>query len=458
MEDMVLISLDDHIIEPPTMYDQHLTLEQKGSAPSFHTDELGRDYWLYDGKRCGNLGLNAVVGRPKREYGFEPLALNQMRKGCYNLAARLDDMNVNGVLASLCYPTIVRFSGSVFSDYRDKKQALTHLRAYNDWYIDEWCGSARGRFIPLALAPTWDMVATVEEVRRVAKKGCHSVNMSDNPTTTGLPSFHNDYWEPFWKVCAEHDMVVSMHHGSGNAAQHASMESPIDAWITCMPMSISIALADLLHLKALQKYANLKIALIESGIGWIPFVIERADFVLQQHGQWTHADFGKGSPSQVFKDHFLCTFVDDRAGLDLIDRLGANTICFETDYPHSDTQWPHSPEVLYTSLGKLTDEQIDLITHRNVMRDFKFDAYKLMGGRENCTVGALRAQAKHVDTSEISQAGHDPAEGAARTRVTSEQIMKLFEAPASEASDEKRHAPPGFTKHNAPDAALKEPA
>jgi predicted TIM-barrel fold metal-dependent hydrolase len=430
MEDLVLVSLDDHLIEPGDMYDQHLTPAQKAFAPTFHTDENGADYWIFDGRRLGNVGLNAVVGRPKTEFGVEPLSKKQMRKGCYDIKARVADMNVNGVLSSLIYPTIVGFDGSVFHSYKDKNQALVLLKAYNDWYIDEVAGSHPGRFIPNALIPAWDMQATVEEVKRVVKKGTHSINMMDNPANRGFPSIHNEYWDPLWKVCADNDVVISMHHGTGNAAQHPSTESPVDAWIICMAMSISLALADYLHLDALGKYPNLKIALIESGIGWIPYVLDRADFVLKQHSSWTKSTFSGGrSAHEVFRDHFLCTFVHDDGGFKHIEELGLNTICYESDYPHSDTQWPNGPEALMGYISGLTDEQIDTVTHKNAMRAYSFDPFSALGGRENCTVGALRALAKGVDTKEVSMPGHHPQSGTGRGgRITSGDVQKLFQA------------------------------
>lgn len=428
MDELILVSIDDHLIEPPTMYDQHLTREQKTFAPTFHTDDEGRDYWMYDGRRIGNLGLNAVVGRPKKEYGVEPVSLEQMRKGCYDLKARVDDMNVNGILSSLNYPTIVGFDGSVFHKFQDKSQALTLLKAYNDWHWDEVAGTYPGRFIPNTLLPFWDMKETVREIDRAAKKGVHSVNMMDNPSNRGFPSIHNEYWDPMWKACAENDMIISMHHGTGNAAQHPSMESPVDAWITCMAMSINLALADYLHLDALGKYSNLKFALIESGIGWIPYVLARADFTKQQHSAWTHSTYaGNRTAHEVFQKHFLCTFVHDDGGFELIDQLGPQTVCYESDYPHSDTQWPRGPEDLMTYLHKLTDEQIDMVTHENALKNYHFDAFTPMGGKANCTVGALRAQAGHVNTAEVSMPAHHPTDGSDRRgRITSGDVAKLF--------------------------------
>src|SRR5258708_39615652 len=147
---------------------------------------------------------------------------------------------------------------------------------------------------------------------------------------------------------------------------------------------MSLALGELLHLQALQKYPNLKLALIESGVGWIPYVIERTDFILKQHGAWTHANFGGRSAREVFQEHSLCTVVHRDGGLarDAIELLGAQTICDEMDYPHSDCQWPRGPEELWAFIGTLPEKQINQITHENTIKAFHFDPFAQMGGRE----------------------------------------------------------------------------
>jgi predicted TIM-barrel fold metal-dependent hydrolase len=427
MDELIFVSLDDHVVEPPGMYDQHLTAAQKAFAPTFHIDPDGRDYWLYDGKRLENFTMNCVVGRPQAQYSFEPIALSQMRAGCYDLGARVDDMNADGALAALCFPSIVRFDGSVFLDYADKAQALALLRAYNDWHIDEWCAGAPGRFIPNALVPTWDMQATVAEIERVRAKGCRSVSLTDNPARRGLPSLHSDYWTPFWNACADNGVVITMHHASGNRVPHPSPDSPVDAWLTCMPMSISLALADLLHLEPLRRLKDLKFTLVTAGTSWIPFVLRRADAMAAGKGRWTHADFGGRRPSDIFREHFLCTTMDRDGPFDDLDYLGAYTVCYENDYPHSDSQWPRSAEAFWAAAKGLSDEQVDRITHRNALEAYSFDAFGPMGGRNNCTVGALRQRASHVDTREQPIPGY---KGTAATgsfgRVTSADLMRLM--------------------------------
>jgi predicted TIM-barrel fold metal-dependent hydrolase len=427
VEDLVIASVDDHIVEPADMYEGHLTQAQKAFAPTMQKDKNGADYWLYEGRRVGAGGLNAVAGRVKNELGCEPAAFTQMRKGCYDVHARIDDMNANGILASLNFPSVVTFDGGVFYSFENKEHARVLMQAYNDWHIDEWCAAYPGRNIPLGMVPGWDIDATVAEIKRLVGKGCHAITFSDNPALKGLSSIHNEYWDKLWRVCADNEVVINIHIGSGAQAPHASMESPIEAWITSMPISIANSAADWLHLKALRQYP-LKISLSEGGIGWIPYFLERADFSHQQHKAWTHTDFGKKKPSDVFRERFMTCFIDDAFGLSHLEDIGENHVAYECDYPHSDTLWPRSPERLFDTVKHLSDRTIDKITHANALAWYSFDAIGKMGGRENCTVAALRAKAKDVDITPKSYGGPAPlAEGETPRTVTSGDLYKMVE-------------------------------
>ena len=435
MNEMVVISVDDHISEPPDMFDKHLSGRDLETAPKLRTTDKGTNYWEYYGMRMPAVGLNAVVGRVPEEYGVEPTAFEQLRPGCYDSDARVGDMNVNGIAASLNFGSCTGFDGSVFHRVEDKASALRHLRAYNDWHIGEWCGANPGRFIPCAILPTWDMDATLIEVARIAAKGCTAVSVNENPTTQKLPSIHNAYWTPFWKAIADHDIAMCLHIGAGNPAPHASMETPIEAWITTMPMSISTGAADWLNLEALDQYPDLKIALSEGGIGWVPYFLERADFSHERHKAWTHSRLADTSPSDVFKKHFLNCFIDDAFGLANLAYIGEDMVAYECDYPHSDCLWPHAPETLWTSVQHLTDVQIDKVTHRNAMRFFNFDPFQ-HHDRQDMTVGALRAaaHAAKVDVTPRSFGGATPLQhGEAPRPVTSGDIVRMFAAQAEAA-------------------------
>ena len=430
MEDMVIISVDDHITEPGTVFDNQLSGQDYATAPKLKTRANGVNYWEYQGKQLQNVALNSVTGRVREEYGMEPTNLNQLRPGCYDVDARIGDMDVNGIAAGLNFPSFAGISGGLFINAEDKRQALTHMRAYNDWHIDEWCGAHPGRFIPLGCLPLWDMVLTAKEVRRLADKGCFAVTMSENPAVAGMPSVHSDFWEPLWKAVSDTGTAICLHIGTGNVSPHCSMESPIEANITTMPMAVAFGAADWMNLAALHRYPDMKICLSESGIGWIPYLLERADYTHEQHHVWTHSNqyYGDMKPSEVFKRHFSSCFIDDAYGLKNIDVIGEDSICYEVDYPHSDAPWPNAPEILWKSAQFLTDSQIDKITHLNAMRLYNFPMFDHFK-REELTVGALRAKAKAagVDTTLISTGGAAPlAAGETPRPVTSGDILAMF--------------------------------
>ncbi|PEQ13819.1 amidohydrolase [Novosphingobium sp. PC22D] len=430
LNDMVIVSVDDHICEPSTMFDNQLSGELLASAPKLRTDENGTDYWEYQGHIRGLIGLNAVVGRPFEEYGMEPTSFDQLREGCYDVHARIDDMDANGIAASMCFGNSIGFDGQTFHKAPDKTLALRHLQAWNDWHYDEWCMAYPGRFIPLAILPTWDIDATVAEIKRCAAKGFRAVSMNENPTVQGLPSIHNDYWNPFFAAVADCDMTVALHIGSGNPAPHASMETPIEAWISTMPLSVAQGLADWLQLEELHRYPDMRIAISEGSIGWVPYFMERADFSNWRHAAWTHSRFRDLKPSEMVRRHFLHCFLWDEYGLKNLVEIGEDNVAYEVDYPHSDAIWPDAPEHLWRQCRYLTDAQIDKVTHGNALRWFRHDALFEHNRREDMTVGALRARAaaKGVDTSPKSSGGSHHLD--VERPVTSGDIMAMMKSHA----------------------------
>jgi predicted TIM-barrel fold metal-dependent hydrolase len=401
VDDLVLVSVDDHVVEPPNMFDAHLPARYKDVAPRVVRKADGTDVWVYEGQELPNIGLNAVAGRPPEEFGIEPTSFDEMRPGCYDIDARIDDMNANGVLGSMCFPSFPQFCGQLFARTKDKDVGLAMLRAYNDWHVDEWCGAHPGRFIPLSLPPLWDPELMADEVRRMAAKGCHAVTFSENPEKLGYASLHSDHWDPFWTACSDEGTVVCLHIGSSSQLVITSVEAPIDVMITLQPINIVQAASDLLWSRVLRTFPALKIALSEGGIGWIPYFLERADYVYQHHKAWTGQDFGDQLPSQLFRERMITCFIDDAVGLENRHHIGVDHITWECDYPHSDSTWPHSPERLGKAIVDIPDDEIDKITHRNAMRDFVYDPFAVRP-KEACTVAALRAEAKDVDVRERS--------------------------------------------------------
>ncbi|MEN8181301.1 MAG: amidohydrolase family protein [Myxococcota bacterium] len=426
-DEMILVSVDDHVVEPPTMFDAHVPARFRERAPRVVRKADGSDVWVFEGTPIPNIGLNAVVGRPPEEYGMEPTSYEQLRPGCYDVDERIRDMNANGVLASMCFPSFPSFCGLLFARQADKELALAMLQAYNDWHIDEWCGSHPGRFIPLSLPAIWDPKLMADEVRRVSRKGCHAVSFTENPEKIGFPSLHSEHWDPFWKACSDEGTVVCIHIGSGAGMAFSSLDAPVDVMITVQPINIVSCAADLLWSRVLKEFPAIRFALSEGGIGWIPYFLERADYVYQHHHHWTHQDFGGRLPSEVFRQHVLTCFIDDPVGIRNRHDVGIDTITWECDYPHSDTTWPRAPEILARSLGGVPDDEVNQMTHGNALRSFRLDAFAHRP-RERATVAALRAESPDVDLSEHSGGGKPPTEGVPRPVTTLDVTQQLASA------------------------------
>ena len=424
LEDMILVSVDDHVVEPPDVFDQHLPAAYKSKAPRSVRKPDGSDVWVWQGEQIPNVALNAVVGRPPEEYGMEPTSYSQLRPGTFNIHERIHDMNANGVLASMCFPSFPSLCGEKFFKHPDRQTADVVLQAYNDWHVDEWCGTYPGRFMPLGLLPLWDPNLMAQEVRRLAKKGCHAVSFTESPDAHGLPSLHDKHWDPFWKACVDEGTVICIHIGSGSGMKFSSMDAPVDVMITIQPIACVNCAADLLWSRVLKEFPTIKIAMSEGGIGWIPYFLERADYVHARHHYWTHQDFAGKQPSQVWREHMIACFIDDPVGIKNRHGIGVDTITWECDYPHSDTTWPRSPEILWRSLKGVPDDEINKITHENALRFFRADPFKHRP-KAKCTVAALRAESPNVDLSVKSQGGKPPVVGEVRPVTTADILQQL---------------------------------
>jgi predicted TIM-barrel fold metal-dependent hydrolase len=403
-EDLILVSVDDHLIEPPDVFAHHLPEKYRDDAPRV-INENGVDTWVFGNVRARSVGLNAVASWPKEEWGFDPVGFAEMRPGCYDVHERIRDMNANGVLSSMSFPSMARFAGQFFHEHPDKDLALIMLQAYNDWHIDEWCAAYPGRLLPLAIGPIWDPELLAAEVRRVAAKGCRAISFSEAPYKLGLPSFHGHHWDPFFQACSDSEVVISMHIGSGSSMPTTSQDAPIDIPVTLTTHLAVNAASDLVWGPVLRQFPRLRFALSEGGVGWVPYFLERADRSYKNQ-TWTGQDFGDKLPSDLFREHILTCFIVDDVALRVRDLVGIDNIAWECDYPHSDSTWPRSPEVLVDAfaLAGVTDRgEIDKITHENALRWYGYEPFSDIPKQE-ATVGALRAHATDVDTSIRSRA------------------------------------------------------
>jgi predicted TIM-barrel fold metal-dependent hydrolase len=406
MDDMILVSIDDHFIEPPDMWKNHVPAKWQDQVPKVVRNEDGVDEWVFQGQKTSTpFGMAATVGWPSEQWGFNPGSYTELRPGCFDVHERVRDMDANGVLASMNFPTMAGWNARTFAEGDDKELGLVMLRAYNDWVLDEWCAAYPGRFIPLGLVPMWDVELAAEEVHRIGKKGCRSVSFLETPHVQGYESFLSGYWDPMMQALSDEDMVLSLHIGAGFDVIRRPPEAPIDHLMVLACQISAITAQDLLFGPTLRKFPDLKVALSEGGIGWIPFYFDRIDRHYSNQA-WLHhdEDFGGKKPSEVFKEHILACYITDPSGLALRDRIGVENIAWECDYPHTDTTWPTSPEFAWGELQEAgcSDDEVHKITWENACRFFSWDPFEHTP-REQATVGALRARAKDVDVTRMSK-------------------------------------------------------
>jgi len=389
-----LISVDDHVLEPGDLWLKRLPSKYHDVAPRLTVVD-GAEVWAYEDVRTRTSGLSATAGVDKEQWTMRGVEYGQMRRGCYDAAARIPDMDVAGILASLCFPSFPRFCGQAFWEAKDKELALLCVRAYNDWMVEEWCAAAPGRFIPLIIIPLWDPHEAAAEVRRNAARGAHALCFSENPAPLGLPTIWDPdrYWNPVWDACQETDTVICMHIGSSSRTPTVSSDFPWSfnqAWAA--GVVTSGAMLTWLLGPPFREFPGLKIALSEGGIGWMPYFLERATQIVDKRAALLargeepgeggfHIDERKALDVrgldlyEVFRQHVYGCFIDDIHGVRNIREIGIDNVMIETDYPHSDSTWPYCIEHAHQQLAQnptLTDAEKHQILRGNAERLFHF--------------------------------------------------------------------------------------
>jgi predicted TIM-barrel fold metal-dependent hydrolase len=425
MNDMIMLSVDDHAIEPPDLFLGRMPAKYKDETPRVAQYANGDERWVVEGKAWGGVGPAAVAGRKREELGDEPTRYGDVRKGTWDVDARIDDMNANGTLMSLNFASLPGFAGEKLVKGKDKELMLAIIRAHNDWHIEDWAGRYPARLIPNGILPLWDVDLAVGELRRIRDAGCRVVSFPENPTGFGQPSVHWGHWDRLFAEIVERDMTVAMHIGtSGGLLPTPSMESPADVGVTLLNIKIAEAMTDLLFSPLLLKFPKLRILMSEGCMGWVPFLRERANAEYRNHRYWTHADLGDLLPSDLLARHFMFCFHEDNFGLAVRHEVGIDQISWECDYPHADSTWPNSPEQLWASVKDFPREEIDKITHLNAMRFLNIDPFQHID-RKDATVGALRAKAAHVNTELMSAGGLKPIKSG--SVLSTADVYKMFQ-------------------------------
>jgi len=360
-----VISVDDHLVEPPHMFEGRLPGALQERAPKVIVTERGHEVWEFEGERHFQVGQNAVAGRRPETVKIEPFRFDQMRPGCFDPDARVRDMDTGGVWASLNFPSMITgFCGRVYSQAKDRDLGFAVTQAWNDWMYEEWWGAAPERFIPLGITDLADADRGADEIRRNAARGFTSVSLPERPHRIGFPSIFDDHWEPIIRACAETETVISLHVGSSGMADFPAGCPPIQLGATLFGQLSLTACAEWVWSAWAAKYPDVKIAMSEGGIGWVAMLIDRLDNIVDRSG-YALDGFGGMRPADVLRRNFWFCTLDDPSTIDTRYSIGIDNIMVEVDYPHGDGTWPDTQRVIEHYWGHLPAEELRKITHEN---------------------------------------------------------------------------------------------
>ncbi len=367
-----IFSVDDHLMEPPETFIGRMPKKFEARAPRVIETEEGHEVWSIDDTPYFQVGFMCVAGRPKEDHRVEPARFEEVRPGCYRIKDRIKDMDINGVWASVNFPSgVTGFGGTLFSAFDDAEFGLACTRAWNDWLFEEWHGAYPDRIVPLGITFLSDPEKGAEEIRRNAKRGFTAVTMPEQPHQQGLPAVFDPYWEPIVRACAETETVLNLHVGSSGFAKMPPGAPMLQLGATMFQAMAFQSCAEWLWSAWPARFPELKIAMSEGGIAWVAGLIDRLDNIMARSGYgggWPAKDV---TPSECLRRNFWFCMIDDPSTISTRHAIGVENIMCESDYPHGDGTWPDTQQVVHDLIGDLPVEEIRMMTHENAAKLYR---------------------------------------------------------------------------------------
>jgi len=340
MNRYTIIDVDTHVTEVADLWTSRVPAHMRDAVPRVETDANGRDWWWLGRDRMAPIGLTATAGRG--DFKQPPRGYADMHAGAFDAQARLKYMDETGIWAMVMYPNVGGFGAQEFLRLRDPELMLTCVQVYNDWQT-EWASADSRRLLPITSIPFWDVAASVREIRRCVALGHHGILFTGDPQSFGMPVLGDAHWNPLWEAAVEFGLPISFHIGSGNM-EGGLLRDKVKAYgrmAAFAELSVDLflgngrQLCDLLMSGVLARYPTIQFVSVESGIGWIPFVLEALDYQFTGNRVTEDRPEFDRLPSAYFtRNVFACYWFEQIAPRRLLDSVGVDNILFETDFPH----------------------------------------------------------------------------------------------------------------------------
>jgi predicted TIM-barrel fold metal-dependent hydrolase len=381
---MFIVDSDSHWSEPPDLFTKRAPAAFKERVPRVE-DVDGEPMWVFDGHVAGRYGAAGVIGRDGRketahralfEWGHD-----EVHVGAHDPKVRLEVLDECGIDAQIIFPSTIGLGGQDLGLVDDPALCRLAIEIYNDG-MAEIQAESNNRLLPLPLMPAWDIDTCIAEAMRVAALGARGVNMTSDPQDLGAPDLANRAWDPFWEVCAGLRLPVHFHIGASVTGMTFFGKYPWESHADNTKLAIGGTLlfignarvvTNLILSGMFDRHPDLKMVSVESGVGWIPFILETLDYEMAENAPDELAQLDK-PPSEYFRSNLYATFwfENNRNKLpELVESVGEDNILFETDFPHPTCLYPNPLQSVEAKMATLSPEARAKILGENARKLYR---------------------------------------------------------------------------------------
>ncbi|MGE4650054.1 MAG: amidohydrolase family protein [Myxococcota bacterium] len=368
-----VIDVDSHWTEPPDLWTSRAPASLKDRALRVRRSDQGVEQWVMeDGQVMGQVGYCSI--RPDGSKSQASIAFDsfdEVHPGAIEVAPRLEYMDEHGLHAQIVYPNILGFAGNLIMRVEDEAHRIFCVTAYNDASAEMQAESG-GRLFPQAMLPFWDVPQAVRELERCHEElGLTGFVITDDTEAWGLPSLADTHWDPLWACAQERALPVNFHIGGGAILARTWGPYPparmFASLSTMTQMGNMVCLANLISCGLLDRFPSLKFVSVESGVGWLPFLVESLDYQFVENGV-TDLEL---RPSEYFRRQIYGSYWFENDPSDAIKKLGADNLMFETDFPHATCLYPGVQEQMHASIEGLEPAVQRKLLYENAARVYQ---------------------------------------------------------------------------------------
>jgi uncharacterized protein len=351
---MPVIDVDSHWTEPPDLWTSRAPKKLADRALRVRKNDAGVEQWVIeDGEVMGAVGYASIRPDGSKTMGriaFDTFA--EVHPGAIDVPPRLAYMDEHGLTMQIVYPNILGFAGNLVMRVKDLEHRAFCCTAYNDACGDMQAES-RGRLLPQAVLPIWDVAAAVKELERAQDQlGLTGIVITDHTEPWGLPHLSDPHWDPLWDAAQSRGVPVNFHIGSSGTFRLWGSYPPARAFAalsTLAQMGNLVCIVNLISSGLLDRFPRLKFVSVESGIGWLPFMLESLDYQFVENG----VDDLKLRPTEYFQRQIYGSYWFESNPAPAIEWIGEDNLMFETDFPHATCLYPAVKETKERSLKGL---------------------------------------------------------------------------------------------------------